>query len=116
MSAFHALRTSPKGIHRPLMVGLTDRRLPSDLEQWHEIWSKRTRAVGEYGDDLPHGIAPPKVDMILSLVDGFVWVCWPGTNASVRLGNHETVIAVMRDFLTQCEIAERLANARIDDE
>ena len=64
----------------------------------------------------PHGIAPPKVEIILSLVDGFVWVCWPGTTASVRLGNHEPVIEVMRDFLAQCELGERLANGKIAEE
>lgn len=62
------------------------------------------------------GIRHSQVDLILSLVDGFVWVCWPGTSASVRLGNHEPVIAVMRDFLAQCELGERLTNARIVDE
>ena len=72
--------------------------------------------MSDYNHDLPHGIAPPQVEMILSLVDGFVWVCWPGTNASVRLGNQESVVAVMRDFLAQCEVADRLANARIDDD
>jgi hypothetical protein len=64
----------------------------------------------------PHRIAHPKVDLIFSLVDEFVWVCWPGTSASVRLGKHEPVIAVMRDFLDQCELGERLKNARIVDE
>jgi hypothetical protein len=60
--------------------------------------------------------APAIGAIIFSLVDGFVWVCWPGTSASVRLGNHELVVAMMRDFLAQCDLGERLANARIVDE
>ena len=47
--------------------------------------------------------------IIFSLIDGFVWACWPGTSASVRLGDHEPVIAMMRDFLAQCDLGERLA-------
>jgi hypothetical protein len=54
--------------------------------------------------------APAMGAIIFSLVDGFVWACWPGTSASVRLGDHEPVIAMMRDFLAQCDLGERLAN------
>ena len=64
----------------------------------------------------PCSSAHPKEDLIISLVEGFVWVCWPGTKASVRLGCDEPVIAAMRDFLAQCELGERLTNARIDDD
>jgi hypothetical protein len=46
--------------------------------------------------------------IIFSLVDGFVWACWPGTSASVRLGDHEPVIEMMRDFLAQCDLGDRL--------
>ncbi len=55
-------------------------------------------------------------DLIFSMVDGFVWASWPGTTASVKLGNQESVTAVMRDFLAQCELGERLANANSLDE
>ena len=55
---------------------------------------------------------PAKNPIIFSLVDGFVWACWPGTSASVRLGDHEPVIAMMRDFLAQCDLGERLADVR----
>jgi hypothetical protein len=60
--------------------------------------------------------APAIGDIIFSLVDGFVWACWPGTSASVRLGEHEPVTAMMRDFLAQCDLGERLAGgpARTD--
>ncbi len=57
-----------------------------------------------------HGIGHAKEDLILSLVDGFVWASWPGTIASVKLGDEAAVTAVMRDFLVQCELGERLTN------
>jgi hypothetical protein len=57
-----------------------------------------------------HGIGHSKEGVILSLVDGFVWASWPGTIASVKLGDEASVTAVMRDFLAQCELGERLTN------
>ena len=51
-------------------------------------------------------------EVIFSLVDGYVWACWPGTPASVRLGNDETVIEGMQSFLAQCALGERLANSK----
>ena len=57
-----------------------------------------------------------KDDLIFSLTDGYVWASWPGTVASVKLGTHATVRAVMRDFLAQCELGDRLTNAKTDDE
>jgi hypothetical protein len=72
--------------------------------------------VRDYDDDRADGGANPKVPIIISLVDDFVWVCWPGTSGSVRLGDHEAVIAVMRDFLAQCELGERLKNSRTLDD
>ena len=51
-------------------------------------------------------------DLIFSLTDGFVWASWPGTVASVKLGTWESVTAVMRDFLAQCELGDRLTNAK----
>lgn len=105
------------GITPATMVGLTDGRLPRGVEQKDEVSPERIRAMrGPEDHSDPHDGAHPKVDLILSLVDGFVWVCWPGTNASVRLGNHEPVIAVMRDFLAQCELGERLTNGEIVDD
>jgi hypothetical protein len=49
--------------------------------------------------------------IIFSFADGFVWASWPGTAAKVRLGRHENVTAMMRDFLAQSELGERLANS-----
>lgn len=71
---------------------------------------------GPEGLSNPCSVAHPDEHLIISLVEGFVWVCWPGTNASVKLGNHEPVIAAMRDFLAQCELGERLTNATIADD
>ena len=52
---------------------------------------------------------PDMGPIIFSLVDGFVWACWPGTKVSIRLGDDEPVIAMMRDFLAQCDLGERLS-------
>jgi hypothetical protein len=54
----------------------------------------------------------PKEDLVLSMIDGFVLASWPGTTASVKLGNQKSVIATMQDFLSQCELGERLSNAK----
>lgn len=56
------------------------------------------------------GYGHPSEILVLSLDDGFVWASWPGTTASVRLGHHEAVTAVMHDFLSQCELAKRLGD------
>jgi len=58
------------------------------------------------------GICRPEDDLIFSLAEGFVWASWPGTRASVKLGIQTSVTAVMRDFLAQCELGERLAKAK----
>jgi hypothetical protein len=47
-------------------------------------------------------------DVIFSLVDGYVWACWPGTSGSVRLGIDKEVIEGMEGFLAQCALGERL--------
>lgn len=57
-----------------------------------------------------------KDDLIFSLTEGYVWASWPGTVASVKLGTQATVRAVMRDFLAQCELGDRLTNAKAVDE
>lgn len=52
----------------------------------------------------------PNADVIFSLADDFVWASWPGTDSKVRLGRCAGVTAMMRDFLAQCELADRLTN------
>ena len=47
--------------------------------------------------------------VIFSFLDGHVWASWPDAKASVNLGSHEGVTEMMRDFLAQCDLAERLA-------
>jgi hypothetical protein len=54
----------------------------------------------------------PEQDLIFSSRDGFVWVSWPGAEAAVRLGRHETVAAMMRDFLAQDALGTRLTKRR----
>jgi len=63
-------------------------------------------------DSGPKGFHSPKDDLVFSLADGFVWASWPGTVASIRLGDEASVTAVMRDFLAQCELGHRLTRPR----
>ncbi|WP_156457700.1 hypothetical protein [Altererythrobacter sp. Root672] len=46
--------------------------------------------------------------VIFSLRDGEVWASWPGNPNAVRLGEVGEVSAMMRDFLQQVELGERL--------
>jgi hypothetical protein len=50
----------------------------------------------------------PELEIIFSSRDGYVWVSWPGADA-VRLGPHEQVATMMRDFLAQDALGRRLA-------
>ena len=54
----------------------------------------------------------PEEAIIFSLHDGYVLASWPGTDASVRLGRHETVAAMMEDFLAQDALGRRLEHYR----
>jgi hypothetical protein len=47
-------------------------------------------------------------ELVFSMKDDAVWVTWPGTSATVRLGPHDAVTAMMRDYLAQTALAERL--------
>lgn len=53
--------------------------------------------------------------LVFSLEDGFVTASWPGANGSVRLGTYEHVREMMRDFLAQSEVGDRL-NGRQKDQ
>jgi len=46
--------------------------------------------------------------LVLSLRDDQVWAGWPDDRVAVRLGDHGAVLAVMRDFIRQSELGERL--------
>jgi hypothetical protein len=52
----------------------------------------------------------PELGIIFSSRDGFVWASWPETDASVRLGRQEVVSMMMRDFLAQNALGERLSS------
>jgi hypothetical protein len=52
--------------------------------------------------------------VVFSLLNGFVWASWPGASGSVRLGRYEGVVDMMRDFLAQSELGDRLARANRD--
>ena len=46
--------------------------------------------------------------IIFSLERGQVWASWPGTDSNVVLGGKGVVTEMMRDFLAQVELGERL--------
>lgn len=50
--------------------------------------------------------------IIFSFVDGAVWASWPSQKGSVKLGAYDAVTYMMRDFLAQCELGERMAHRR----
>ena len=54
----------------------------------------------------------PEEAIIFSLLDGYILASWPGTDASVRLGRHELVAAMMEDFLAQDALGKRLEHSR----
>jgi len=56
----------------------------------------------------------PEYEIIFSLRDDYIWVSWPDTNATVRLGRHDTVAAMMEDFLSQDALAKRLGDCSLD--
>jgi uncharacterized protein (DUF2237 family) len=49
------------------------------------------------------------VGIVFSLRDGLVWASWPDTEVSVRLGRHDMVASMMRDFLAQDALGRRLS-------
>ena len=50
----------------------------------------------------------PEQEVIFSLIDDHVYVSWPGTAASLKLGTHQAVSAMMEDFLAQNAVGRRL--------
>lgn len=54
----------------------------------------------------------PEEAIIFSLHEGYVVASWPGTDASVRLGRHEIVAAMMEDFLAQDALGRRLVQSQ----
>jgi hypothetical protein len=70
------------------------------LQQAQSVSTKREPAVGQ---------------IIFSLEDGTIWANWPGKAASIELGQYEEVTIMMRDFLAQCDLAERLASRKVSN-
>ena len=57
-------------------------------------------------------VSAPEEAIIFSLLDGYVLASWPGTDASVRLGRHAVVAAMMEDFLAQDALGRRLERSQ----
>jgi len=51
-------------------------------------------------------------ELIFSSRDGFVWASSPDSELVVRLGRHEAVAEMMRDFLAQDALGRRLMRRR----
>ncbi len=66
--------------------------------------------TGPNASSLSGGRWEPELGIIFSSRDGFVWASWPETEASVRLGRQEIVSMMMRDFLAQNALGERLSS------
>ena len=69
---------------------------------------------GPMSDNLPNGHSCYLDQFIFSSRDGYVWVSWRETDASVKLGRHEIVAAMMRDFLAQDDLGLRLSKHSLD--
>jgi hypothetical protein len=48
-------------------------------------------------------------EIVLSLRDGEVWASWPDARPPVQLGQHDSVVHMMRNFIRQSEVAEKLS-------
>ena len=59
----------------------------------------------------PSGYRHPELEVIFSSRDGYVWVSWHA--GAVKLGPHEVVADMMRDFLAQDALGKRLAATRV---
>jgi hypothetical protein len=59
-------------------------------------------ADGADGSDKRRGV-------VLSHRNGSVWVSWEATTTSIEMGPADEVIEMMRDFLAQTDLGERLA-------
>lgn len=66
----------------------------------------RANAMGEPNLSPAGGYASDAI--VFSLDDGFVFASWPGANGSVRLGTYDHVREMMRDFLAQSDVGDRL--------
>jgi hypothetical protein len=51
----------------------------------------------------------PEEELLFSSREGWVWVSWPNAEGAVKLGRHEAVAAMMRDFLAQDALGKRMS-------
>lgn len=59
-------------------------------------------------------LEPQDLGVIFSLKDGDVWASWPDLRPPVNLGTHETVIAMMTDYIKQADVAVRLLSETLE--
>ncbi|MFL6723505.1 MAG: hypothetical protein ACJ8FC_09920 [Sphingomicrobium sp.] len=64
--------------------------------------AKKISTLSGQGSEIGLGI-------IFSSQGGYVWASWQEAEVSIRLGRHEMVATMMRDFLEQDALGERLS-------
>ena len=52
--------------------------------------------------------------IVFSLEGGRVWASWHGSDSNVILGEKDQVAEMMRDFLAQVELGERLTKRKFN--
>jgi|SRR4029453_2783002 hypothetical protein len=90
------------------ILGL-ETRARSSVQDWYRVTSHyelmpMTEPVSSFSGQRWE----PEQDLIFSSREGFVWASWPETEVAVRLGRHEVVAEMMRDFLAQDALGKRL--------
>ena len=58
----------------------------------------------------------PIGNIVFSSEGGIIWASWPGKGTTVELGHYDGVTHMMRDFLDQCDLAERMAGRTVNDD
>jgi hypothetical protein len=66
--------------------------------------------TAQKASSLPVQGGESELEIIFSSKDGYVWASWQETDISIRLGRHEMISEMMRDFLAQEALGQRLAN------
>jgi hypothetical protein len=54
----------------------------------------------------------PELGIVFSSSGGFIWASWPELGGAVRLGPHDLVVHLMRDFIAQDDLGKRLTEKR----
>jgi len=75
------------------------------------------RGLRQMTKSIPAATSPdewkPEEPLVLSYRDdGFVWASWQNGELALRLGQHDSVVEIMREFLAQDALADLLTDLR----